>query len=115
LCGNFLKEIDPEVKIEDDQDTAFFKVLKILLESGDISLFYNLNYEDSFRDGELLLGSAQEQIEQLQQVWIGSFAIHQMDQKNNYLGWFFLIHCPYALAHKLYDEDGKFTRWLCTE
>ena len=31
LCGNFLKEIDPEVKIEDDQDTAFFKVLKILL------------------------------------------------------------------------------------
>lgn len=81
LYGNFLKEIDPEVKLEYKQDIAFFKALKILLESGDISLFYNLNYKESSRDGELLLGSPQEQIEQLQQVWLGSFAIHQMDQK----------------------------------
>lgn len=115
LCGNFLKEIDPKVKLEYGQDVSFFKVLKILLESGDISLFYNLNSADPSRDGELLLGSPKEQIEQLQQVWIGSFAIHQMDQKNNYLGWYFLIHCPYALAHKLYDEDGKFVRWLYTD
>lgn len=114
LCGDFLKEIYPVIKLEYDQDTALFKVLKILLESGDISLFYNLNYEDPSRDGELLIGTAEEQIKQLQQVWIGSFAINKMDEENDYIGWYFLMHCPYALAHKIYNENGNFERWFCT-
>jgi len=114
LCGDFLKEIYPVIKLEYDQDTALFKVLKILLESGDISLFYNLNYEDPSRDGELLIGTAEEQIKQLQQVWIGSFAINKMDEENDYIGWYFLMHYPYALAHKIYNENGNFERWFCT-
>lgn len=114
LCGNFLKEIYPEIMLEYDQDTAFFNTLKILLDSGDSSLFYNLNYEDPSKDGELLSGNAQEQIKQLQLVWIGSLDINKMDEENDYIGWYFLIYCPYGLAHKIYDEDGNFERWFCT-
>ncbi|PTV44756.1 DUF596 domain-containing protein [Acinetobacter pittii] len=114
LSGNLLKEIYPTIMLEYNQDTAFFMALKTLLESGDISLFYNLNFEDLSRDGELLTGSAEEQIKQLKQVWIGSDAINKMDEENNYIGWYFLIQCPYALAHKIYDKDGNFERWFCT-
>lgn len=114
LSGEFLKEIYPTTILEYEQDIAFFMALKSLLDSGNISLFYNLNYEDSSKDGKLLIGTTEEQIKQLQQVWIGSDAINKMDEENDYIGWYFLTHCPYALAHKIYDKNGNFERWFCT-
>ncbi|MCH7312795.1 hypothetical protein [Acinetobacter sp. ANC 3882] len=111
-CNNALiQDKHPNTKIEYDSNSAFFKALEILLNCGDYCLFYTLNSEDPLRDGEHLSELPQEQLELLQRVWIDKEAMDKMDEENGYLGWYFLIYCPYSLAHKIYDENGNFIRW----
>lgn len=114
-CDGEVQAIYPDLKIDFDPDAAFFIVLEILLKSGNQCLFYNLNYKDSSRDGEHLDASPEEQIELLKKVWVGKELMDKMDDENGYLGWFFLIHCPYSLAHKIYDENGVLLKWWHAE
>lgn len=110
-----LTKFYPELELEYDPDTAFFKALEILLKSGDKCLFYNLNSEDPSRDGEHLTCSPEEQLTLLKKVWVGKEEMDRMDEENGYSGWYFLIFCPYSLAHKIYDENGKFIKWRHAE
>ncbi|MCU4337341.1 hypothetical protein [Acinetobacter dispersus] len=105
----------PDISIEYDPGTAFFKALFVLLESGDWCLFYTLNSHEPSLDGEHLRGSPQEQITLLKQAWVGKAEMDKMDEENGYLGWYFLIHCPYSLAHKIYDKNGCFFKWCHAE
>ncbi|MEB3768403.1 hypothetical protein [Acinetobacter sp. MD2] len=113
--GEMDEENYPDIKFEYDPDTAFFKALKILLDSEDKCLFYNLNSEDPSRDGEHLTCSPEEQFALLKKVWVGKEEMDKMDEENGYLGWYFLILCPYSLAHKIYDENGNFIKWWHAE
>lgn len=110
-----VKEDHPNISIEYDPEAAFFKALLVLLESGDWCLFYTLNSQEPSLDGEHLTGSPQEQITLLKQAWVGKAEMDKMDEENGYLGWYFLIHCPYSLAHKIYDESGYFLKWCHAE
>lgn len=113
--GEMDSEDYPEVNFVYSPESAFFKALEILLESGDQCLFYNLNSEDPSKDGELLTVSPLEQLEMLRKVWIGKEAMDKMDEENEYLGWYFLVHIPYSIAHKIYDEHGNFLEWWYAE
>lgn len=110
-----LIEFYPDIELEYDPDTAFFKALEVLLKSGDKCLFYNLNNGDPSRDGEHLTVTPEEQVALLKEVWVGKAEMDKMDEANGYLGWYFLIHCPYSLAHKVYDENNNFIKWWHAE
>ncbi len=109
------EELYPNIKPEYDSDTAFFKALEVMLNSGDQCLYYNLNSEEPSKNGEHLTATPQEQLNMLKQVWIGKIKMDEMDEENGYLGWYFLMYCPYSLAHKTYDEQGQFIKWWHAE
>ncbi|WP_212749615.1 hypothetical protein [Acinetobacter sp. ANC 3929] len=56
--------------------------------------------------------SPEEQLVLLKEEWVSKA---EMDKENSYLGWYFLIFCPYSLAHKIYDENGNFLKWCHAE
>ena len=115
ISDTILKREYPDIEIQYDPDTAFFKSLEVMLNSGNQCLFHNLNGEDPSRDGELLTCSPTEQIKLLKKVWIGKEAMDKMDEENGYLGWWFLNYVPYSLAHKVFDESGQFVKWWHSE
>jgi hypothetical protein len=100
-----------QIQIEYDPDTAFFKVLQILLEGGQCCLYHNLNGEDPSRDGEHLNSSPIEQVAMYKKAWIGKQAMDEMDEENNYMGWWFLVHAPYSLAWRRPNEQGELKWW----
>ena len=102
----------PDVIFEYDPETAFFMALERLLKSGNECLTYNLNSEDSLRDGERLTCSPDEQLALLKEVWIGKEKMDQLDEENGYLGWYFLNIIPYSVIHKKYNENGNFLKWF---
>ena len=114
-CDDEFQRTYPNISIEYDPDTAFFKALEEMLNSGDQCLFYNLNSEDPSRDGEQLTTTPQKQLQMLKEVWIGKEAMDRMDKEEGYLGWYFLMYCPYSLAHKIYNEKGQFIKWWHAE
>ena len=102
----------PDVIFEYDPETAFFIALERLLKSGNECLTYNLNSEDPSRDGERLTCSPDEQLALLKEVWISKEEMDKLDKEKGYLGWYFLVICPYSLTHKKYDENGNFLEWF---
>lgn len=58
-----------------------------------------------------LTGSPKVQLTLLKKVWVGKAEMDKIDEENDYLGWIFLIFCPYSLAHKIYDDNGDFLKW----
>lgn len=114
-CDAEVQAFYPDLEMEYESDTAFFKALEVLLESGDQCLFYNLNHEDQSKDGQHLSGTPSEQLSLLKKVWVGKVEMDKMDDENGFLGWYFLLFCPYSLAHKIYDENDVFLRWWHAE
>jgi hypothetical protein len=100
-----------QIIIEYDPDTAFFKVLLILLEGGQCCLYHNLNGEDPSRDGEHLNSSPIEQVAMYKKAWVGKQAMDAMDEENNYMGWWFLNYARYSLAWRRPNEQGELKWW----
>ncbi|USA46435.1 hypothetical protein NDN11_17405 [Acinetobacter sp. C26M] len=108
--GEMDSEDYPDVKFEYDPDTAFFMALERLLKSGEACLFY-VSCTEHPKKSELLTESPDSQITLLKNAWIGKEEMDKLDKEHDYLGWYFLVHCPYSLIQKQYDEHGNFLRW----
>lgn len=112
--GEMDSENYPEVIFEYDPDTAFFNALEILLKKGDCCLAYGDVTEDRALIGTVVKELPEKQLEMLKSVWVGKEEMDRMDRENDYLGWYFLVHCPYLLACRKYDSQGNFIEWCPT-
>lgn len=110
VCGVSENRIQPPCEeIIYDNETAFFLALEFLLAQNYCRLITNDGGKEI--DDEIAKMDAKQACQLLKDVWMGEEAMNKLDEENEYLGWWFVVLCPYNIVHRYTDESGE-EQWV---
>lgn len=101
--------IQPCEEIVYDNETAFFLALELLLAQNYCRLITNDGNEENNK--KIAKMDAKQACQLLKDVWVGEEAMNKLDKENQYVGWWFVVLCPYNLVHRYIDEYGE-EQWI---
>lgn len=107
-CYGWMDQLETPLNADYNPERYFFEALEHLLDNKLCKLRSN---SQSLPNAQMDKLTPKEQLSLVKEIWIGKDEMDKLDRENDYMGWWFLVHCPYYLAHKMTDEKGE-VFWL---